>query len=206
MFKPHLILTNPHGIYLRRWFMTPWSADDHPRKAWRLPNIYLHNMQQSDDDRALHDHPWDNMSIVLWGGYIEHVFERPPVEGLELPRVIQKRRRMGSIIRRKAEDAHRLELHESFDSKVTRYARATACVSAAIPAPTVKLKPCWTIFITWRKRREWGFWAERNGVIGEQPVQRADDHLVLTHYGKVAQWIHQQTFLARLARADKGMA
>lgn len=196
MFRPNLVLTNPKGVYLRRWFLTPWSADDHPRKAWRLPNIYLHNMQQSDDDRALHDHPWDNLSIVLRGGYIEHVFERTPIDGVELPRIIQKRRRAGAIVFRRAELAHRLELHTDEchprDRMLHRFG--------------LKTRPCWTIFITWRKRREWGFWAERTGVIGETRVQRADDYLALQTIGNVAQWIHQQTFMARLGRQDRGMA
>lgn len=185
MFKPHLILKNSNGVYLRRWFLTPWSRDDHPLKKNRLPNTYLHNMQQSDFDRNLHCHPWDNVSIGIWGSYIEHVFERPPIEGLELPRVIQKLRRAPFIVRRKAELAHRLEL---------------------LPRGDGTVKPCWTIFITWRKRREWGFWTERNGVIGTQNIQRADSYVALQHVGKVAQWLHQKNFLARMARQDKGMS
>lgn len=195
-FKPHLTLTNPYGVYLRRWFLTPWSADDHPRKAWRLPNIYLHNMQQSDDDRALHCHPWDNCSIVIWGGYIEHVFERPPIEGVELPRIVQKRRRAGAIVFRKAELAHRLEL----------YRKTGGEPGSATDLFYGENRHCWTIFITWRKRREWGFWCERNGVIGTQNIQRADSYVALQHVGKVAQWLHQRNFLARMARQDKGMS
>ncbi len=48
--------------YLRRWWIIP-------RNKWF--NIYLHEINKSDDDRALHDHPWWNLSIVLKGGYDE---------------------------------------------------------------------------------------------------------------------------------------
>lgn len=78
-------------------------GDDYLRRWWVIPrnpyaNVYLHEILHSDDDRALHDHPWDNRTFVLEGGYIEHtpqgIFER----------------KAGDIIERKATDAHRLEV------------------------------------------------------------------------------------------------
>jgi len=48
--------------YLKRWWVIPRN---------KLFNIYLHEIQQDDDDRALHDHPWVNMSYVISGGYHE---------------------------------------------------------------------------------------------------------------------------------------
>ena len=38
----------------------------------RILNIYLHRFLGSDDDRALHDHPWYSISCVLKGRLIEH--------------------------------------------------------------------------------------------------------------------------------------
>lgn len=78
-------------------------GDDYLRRWWVIPrnpyaNVYLHEILHSDDVRALHDHPWDNRTFVLEGGYIEHtpqgIFER----------------KVGDIIERKATDAHRLEV------------------------------------------------------------------------------------------------
>ena len=34
-------------------------------------NLYLHKYLGSDDDRALHDHPWASWSILLWGNLFE---------------------------------------------------------------------------------------------------------------------------------------
>lgn len=48
--------------YIRRWWVIPRN---------KFFNIYLHEVQQDDDDRALHDHPWYNMSYVVEGGYNE---------------------------------------------------------------------------------------------------------------------------------------
>lgn len=33
--------------------------------------VFLHKFLRSDYDRALHDHPWPFVSIVLWPGYAE---------------------------------------------------------------------------------------------------------------------------------------
>lgn len=49
--------------YLNRWYLVPRN---------RFFNIYLHRFQESDDDRALHDHPWFWCSFLLDGMYIEH--------------------------------------------------------------------------------------------------------------------------------------
>lgn len=53
-----------HSVYMFRWWI--W------RVRW-LSSLYLNEMHRSDDDRALHDHPWLNASIILEGGYFEHM-------------------------------------------------------------------------------------------------------------------------------------
>lgn len=75
--------------YLRRWWVIPRN------KLW---NVYLHEINLSDDERAFHDHPWENVSILLRGSYIEHT-----PEGVFS-------RQAGEIIRRPAEALHRLEV------------------------------------------------------------------------------------------------
>lgn len=48
--------------YMRRW---------HLRRKPGYHNLYLHRYDGSDDDRALHDHPWKSIGIVLWGRVYE---------------------------------------------------------------------------------------------------------------------------------------
>lgn len=48
--------------YMRRW---------HLRRKSNSWNLYLHRYDGSDDDRALHDHPWKSVSILLWGNLTE---------------------------------------------------------------------------------------------------------------------------------------
>lgn len=120
------------NVYMRRWFIARKSRL--PFVSHAMENVYLHNVMRSDDDRALHDHPWWNISIVLWGGYYEHMplNRQGYAEGWDR-RTVRKWRGIGSIVYRKATYAHRLEL------------------------PAHAQKPTWTIFITGKKSREWGF-------------------------------------------------
>lgn len=76
--------------YLRRWWIVPRNES---------ANVYLHYMLHSDDDRALHDHPWPNISVLIAGRYFEHLPDGSVVE-----------RKAGDVVTREATDAHRLEL------------------------------------------------------------------------------------------------
>lgn len=61
---PDFIVGGHEDPYLLRWFVIPRNP---------FFNIYLHEFRRSDDDRALHDHPWlFNCSILLDGEYLEH--------------------------------------------------------------------------------------------------------------------------------------
>lgn len=123
--KPDLYIGGEANPYLRRWYVlsTPWFR------------IYLHNILRSDDDRALHDHPWNNVSIILKGEYTELPGEwgHGQVYGA------------GSIIFRKAETAHRL----------------------VVDAGT----SMWTLFLTGRYRRKWGFHCPKGWIPYERFVK-----------------------------------
>ncbi|MBD2842686.1 hypothetical protein [Erythrobacter rubeus] len=78
--------------YLRRWWILPRN---------NYLNIYLHEFRRSDDDRALHDHPWPSTSFIIEGGYLEHT-----------PEGVFKRK-AGDVVGREAEAMHRVELFKS---------------------------------------------------------------------------------------------
>jgi hypothetical protein len=71
--------------------------------------VYLHRLCRSDEDRALHDHPWTFISIILTAGYIEHTPDGP------------KPHRPGAILYRPAEWQHRLELSKPAWTLVFRF-------------------------------------------------------------------------------------
>jgi len=94
---PDRIIFNPDSAvpYMKRWWVIPRN---------RFINCYLNEVYRSDEDRAHHDHPWMNISIVLWGGYWEH---RILAGGI----VERKWRAPGTVkIRWSSAAAHRLEI------------------------------------------------------------------------------------------------
>lgn len=88
--KPDVVIGGVANPYLRRWWIIPRNP---------FGNLYLHQFLRSDDDRALHDHPWASCSLLLHGAYIEHV-----AGGAEHVRVA------GDVVLRGPRAAHRIEL------------------------------------------------------------------------------------------------
>lgn len=87
---PDFIIGGADDPYINRWWIQ--KTTDHGC-------VYLHQVLRDDDDRALHCHPWDNVSVILSGNLRE-----------VLPGGVSRILEPGSITYRKAEDAHRLEL------------------------------------------------------------------------------------------------
>lgn len=120
-------------VYLTRWrlLQCPWFG------------LYLHRFTRPDQDRYLHDHPWDFCSVVLRGGYQER-FKRGIVH-------LCRTRRTGSVAFHKAEALHRIvELYRT---------------------------PTWTLVLTGRRRRQWGFltadgWQDWRTYLNLQPTDQ----------------------------------
>lgn len=120
--------------YMLRWWRVP--------RNWAL-NIYYHIVKRSDDDRALHDHPWWSFSIVLDGGYYEHTISEGGIHHKTWfgP---------GSMrFRWTGRKAHRLELE-------TLTPERDGVAFRELPART--------IFITGPVLRRWGFHASEKWV------------------------------------------
>ncbi len=133
---PDFVIGDRADPYLLRWYM--W-----PRNRWA--NLYLHLVLRADDERALHDHPWANASLVLAGGYREvlaasvgggtRTIIRPP----------------GSLVLRRAATPHRLAL---------------------LSGPTGVAIPAITLFATGPRVRLWGFHCRSGWVPWTRFVQR----------------------------------
>lgn len=125
-------------LYMRRWrFMPEW-----------LPGFRVHNLVRSDKDRELHDHPFDFISIILKGGYFEWT---PTPDGGQ----VRKWYGPGSIVVRRAEDLHRIELPLKWEV-ATLAAKAGGGYKATSWRSTEE-QQAWTFVIRSRHRREWGF-------------------------------------------------
>lgn len=112
---------------------------------WRIKrnaffNIYYHLVYRSDDDAALHDHPWWSFSIVLEGGYFEH---RIADGGINTKRWYGP----GSVLfRRSGTQAHQLELAAHSVNEIEEHDGFAYAEKSAT-----------TIFITGPVLRRWGF-------------------------------------------------
>jgi len=139
LFKnPDVILLNSDGVYLKRWHL--YRARRESTFSILRSNIYLHQFLQGDADRALHDHPWNSLGMILSGSYDEHVpknFEDWVKYNNRETKIIK--RHAFRPVYRPACYTHMIKLHEDKE---------------------YKLKPVWTLFITSEKIREWGFWCK----------------------------------------------
>jgi hypothetical protein len=91
---PDFVIGGRDQPYMLRWWVIPRN---------RIFNLYLHQVLRSDDDRALHDHPWLNCSLLIEGRYAEHTIAAGGVHRRAV-------RAAGAIKVRGAKAAHRLEL------------------------------------------------------------------------------------------------
>lgn len=92
---PDVLIGKEDDTYMERWWIIPRN---------RVFNIYLHHFLRSDDDRALHDHPSWNISLLLQGEYTEWSIAAGGVHSFVV-------RKAGQFKFRFARAAHRIELH-----------------------------------------------------------------------------------------------
>jgi hypothetical protein len=136
---PDFVIGSKDDPYLMRWWVIPRN---------RIFNIYLHKFLRDDDDRVLHDHPWPSCSIILKGGYLEH-----------MPNGVKKARYPGKAYFRSATAAHRIELHKDvFEVK------DASGGFYKVGEKILVRRQAWTLFITGPKIREWGFHCPKGWV------------------------------------------
>lgn len=149
-FRPPDLTITPDGRpYIYRWHIIPRRAAG--------ANVYLHLQVADDPERPLHDHPWDNQSVILAGGHRE-VYE--PLPALVSPGEYQRTHHperlvlKGRTVHRRAEEAHRLFL-------------APGCPYTI------------SLFSTGPVVREWGFWTEKGWVPHHELItETADGHSI----------------------------
>jgi len=116
-----------------------WDSDNqiYQKYLWRyyiykspLCEVMIHRFWDGDEG-PLHDHPWNNFSVILKRGYVE-----------ETPNG-KFRRKPGYVGFRKAEMRHKVHINPNYSGEI------------------------WTLFVTFRRRRIWGFHAP-NGWISFQ--------------------------------------
>lgn len=148
MQEPYFAIVKPDGsTYMDRWwvFNPDWYWS---RKKWLgvrwlkwLPAARIHCTWLSDSDRHLHDHPWNNISIILRGWYWEEMpanpIQDPEMDAFPTGRKTTLRLPLVPVFRR-ATDRHRLVIQDG--------------------------ECCLSLFIMFPRQRDWGFWTENGWV------------------------------------------
>jgi hypothetical protein len=174
MKKPNfLIILRDGKRYVDRWYLIP-------QNPWF--NIYLHRIS-ADDNQVLHDHPWNNLSIILKGGY----YETRPVPRDRTTDIFYSDKETkwfgpGSLIFRKSTFAHRLALKD-----------LPAGGSTADDTP-VRKQPCWSLFITgpvarWvlhggKRKTNWGFHTRHGWITHARLIRMENGVSQITPYGE----------------------
>lgn len=116
---PDMHVGGRENPYMLRWYLTPRDPEH--------GGLYLHKFIRDDEDRAMHDHPWPSISVVLSGKLTEKYLW----PGSSISEACEKERQFkaGDTVRRSAEFLHRLIVDE----------------------------PGFTLFMYGKRVREWGF-------------------------------------------------
>jgi hypothetical protein len=134
---PYTHITGPDGtMYMERyWLFNPYPANSSGNRPWwQFPiSIRLHRIMREDDDRHLHDHPWNARTFILRGYYHEiRPYAGPlPMPGLPAPTF----------------DFHARSAGETMQLRYGEYHRIV----------TVSRDGVWTLFVTGRYQGTWGF-------------------------------------------------
>ncbi|MBF6037759.1 hypothetical protein H8F22_02610 [Pseudomonas sp. P154a] len=69
----HIMSADGTEMYMGRWWLfNPYSRTTHKPALWWFPwSFRIHHIMRPDEDRDLHDHPWNARTIILRGFYKE---------------------------------------------------------------------------------------------------------------------------------------
>lgn len=119
--------------YLSRWYLAGDPDDGKRGRAPRRASLFMHCIHRSDDDRALHNHPWAwSVALVLSGGYSEE--RRVTRSGHHA--VVRRRVGPGTVNVIRGDDFHRVDLLSGTS---------------------------WSLFLAGPKVTAWGFWERETG-------------------------------------------
>lgn len=118
----------------------PFDAfgDPRPGAKWEKTfGVYLHRFHRGDEDRELHNHPWEwSFSFILVGGYREERRVKRWVWNAYEDAVEIHIKPPGAFNAIGKDDFHRVDLLDG---------------------------ECWTLFVTGPKVDTWGFWERATG-------------------------------------------
>lgn len=138
---PYSAIVKDGDLYMERfWLFNPYpdsGKSGADRKPWRFPlSIRIHHIWLPDQDRDLHDHPWNARTVILRGDYTEQRREVIESTGTTWSD--------GDHIR---DITYYREAGDTATLKFGEFHRIT----------DVSQHGVWTLFITGKYRGTWGF-------------------------------------------------
>lgn len=154
--KPDFTIGDDVQPYLQRWFLIPRN---------RFFNIYLHKFLRSDQDGALHDHMYFNLSILTENDYVEHTI----LYGGVHKRVLRRAGTLSGIKVRSPWAAHRVELQKV----LTKFNgdRDGGPITLENMEAEMREIPTWSLFITGPRIKSWGFHCPSGWIDQKQFLQ-----------------------------------
>lgn len=145
---PYTHITSADGasVYMGRWWLfNPYGrgpdGEATPARIPWLPSVRIHHICRADQDRDLHDHPWNARTIILRGWYREERFFST-LTGRDWQHINHHLIRDGSTL-------FTLGRTRGYTGRLLfgQYHRISEVSDGGV----------WTLFITGRKRGTWGF-------------------------------------------------
>lgn len=122
-----------------QWLSTPWFS------------VYTHYIAKSDEDKHPHSHPWQFLSIILWGSYIETVTE---ITCMDCQKNLEEMGKNGRDVWLPCPMKY---------SVFTRMLTGMAFRKAKYQYHKIKLHcPTYTLVITGRHSDDWGYLIEKD--------------------------------------------
>lgn len=136
MKTPYYPIVKDGDVYMERfWLLNPYESVDGQqmgsRHKWFPLNVRVHWIRLPDQDRHLHDHPWNARTIILRGGYIEQRLGKPETRSLREPPTVEQSRLVGDTAQLRFGEYHRIK--------------------------SVFPEGAWTLFISGPYQGTWGF-------------------------------------------------
>jgi hypothetical protein len=77
----HIYGATDKELYMERyWLFNPFLVSGaKPKHSWCPLSVRIHRIVKPDDDRHLHDHPWNARTFILKGCYTEERLDGPHI-------------------------------------------------------------------------------------------------------------------------------
>jgi|TARA_Y100000992_G_scaffold302599_1_gene277603 uncharacterized membrane protein len=159
---------NTDEDYLIRYYLFIKGNNEKEIRKWPF-NIFLHKFIKSDVP-IFHSHPWKYATIILHGGYIEHV----PVKNNKITGNKRLRSEDNDVILNNDPVTY-----SDFTIKRKPFTMNVTSINHKHWIELEKDKPCWTLFFPLKKEeKKWGFFPYMNKSTDNEHANKNEETFV----------------------------